>query len=202
MRPWIRPALLALGLALLALPVHAQLRGDYETIGTAPAPNSQDTVLFEEYINFTCPHCNNFRTAAQPLKAKYADRLELVNVPILFRGQNDAPLRLFFIAQKQGMEEEIKDALFDATFRYGVNINDPAVVSYLARSEGLGDAYAAEAAKPWVTQKVEEAMAKAQAAGITATPTVVLEGSVRVLPRGGMDQFVANLDTLIGQLLK
>ena len=45
-------------------------------------------------------------------------------------------------------------------------------------------------------------MAKAREAGVTATPTVVLQGTVRVLPRGGMQAFVDNLDRLITQLLK
>ncbi len=189
-------------LGFLALQAGAQIEGAYESIGPIPGKHSLDTVVYEEYINFTCSHCNNFRAAALPIKEKFRDKLRIVYIPILFRGQNDAAMRLFYIAQQQGLEEQIQDALFDATFRYGVNINDPAVVSYLARSAGLGEAYASEAGADWVTQKVEAAMAKAREAGVTATPTVVLQGTVRVLPRGGMQAFVDNLDRLITQLLK
>jgi predicted DsbA family dithiol-disulfide isomerase len=161
-----------------------------------------DTVLWEEYLNFTCPHCNNFRGAQQPLLKKFGDKLQVVQIPVLFRGQNDAALRLFHIGAREGKKQIVLDALFDAGFRYGVNINDPAVVNYLARSAGLGDAYARDYNADWVNAKLAESAAKADAAGVHATPTVVLQGAVRITPEGGMDAFVNNLDSLISQLLK
>jgi protein-disulfide isomerase len=187
---------------LLVLSAAAQIEGQFERIGPVPARNSLDTVVLEEYINFTCPHCNNFRTAVLPLKEKYAKRLDRRTVPVLFRGQNDAALRLFYIAQKNGKEEEIVNALFDATFKYGVNINDAAIVSYLARSSGLAEAYEREFAAEWVSQKVAESHQKADAAGITATPTVIVSNALRVMPQSGMKEFVGNLDQIVGQLLK
>ena len=203
MRMSIRAAWLAGMLwPLLALSAAAQVEGQFERIGLVPAKNSLDTVVLEEYINFTCPHCNSFRTASLPLTKKYAKRLDRRYVPILFRGQNDAALRLFHIARKNGKEAEIVNALFDATFKYGVNINDAAIVNYLARSSGLADVYEREFAADWVSQKLAESHQKADAAGITATPTVVLNNALRVTPQGGMNEFVGNLDQIIGQLLK
>lgn len=188
--------------AALASRARAELEGVFETISSQPAAHSLDTVVFEEYFNFTCPHCNTFRTAAQPLKERYAKRLRIVNIPIMFRGQTDAPLRLFYIAQSVGREEEIKTLIFDAAFRYGVNPYDPQVTSYLARSSGLGDVYAKELNAGWVTRKVEESRAKAEQAGVRATPTVVLQGALRLVPETGMSAFVGNVDHLIEQLLK
>jgi protein-disulfide isomerase len=203
----MRSSIRAVGLstvlwALSALTVAAQVDGNYERIGTVPAKNSLDTILVEEYINFTCPHCNNFRSAAIPLYQKYAKRIDRRYVPILFRGQNDAALRLFVIAQKNGKEEEIVNALFDATFKYGVNINDPAIVNYLARSSGLAELYERDYAADWVGKKIAENHQKADAAGVSATPTLVLNNALRVVPQGGMQEFVGNVDRLIGQLLK
>jgi predicted DsbA family dithiol-disulfide isomerase len=186
---------------VLGFPAVAQIQGDYERIGAVPNPNTAQTVLFEEYLNFTCPHCNNFRQAAADLKAKFGKRLNVTYIPVLFRGQNDAMMRLFFIAQREGKEHAALDALFDAAFRYGVNLNDPAVINYLARSMGLGEAYERDYNAPWVNAKLNESLAKADQAGITATPTVVLQGSIRVLPRGGMSAFVGNLEQIISQLL-
>jgi predicted DsbA family dithiol-disulfide isomerase len=180
----------------------AQVEGDYERIGSVPNAHTAEKVLFEEYINFTCPHCNNFLQAAASMKEKYGKRLEIVYVPILFRGQSDAALRLFYVAQKAGKEKPVMDALFDATFRYGVNINDPAVINYLARSTGLGEAYERESNADWVNQKLRESAQKADQAGISATPTVVLQGALRVMPRGGIPAFVDNLDRILSQLLK
>jgi protein-disulfide isomerase len=187
---------------LLAGRASAQIEGNYDRIGPVPSAHSVDSILFDEYINFTCPHCNNFRSASLPLKKKYANRLRLRYVPILFRGQSDAPLRLFFIAQKHGKEAEIVETLFDATFKYGVNINDAAIVNYLARSAGLAEAYESEYSEDWVRQKVAESHQKADGAGVSATPTVVLNNALRITPTSGMQEFVGNLDRIIGQLLK
>ena len=123
-------------------------------------------------------------------------------MPILFRNQSDGPLRLFYIGASVGRTEEIKNLIFDAAFNAGVNIYDPAVVSYLARTAGLGEKFRKEANAAWVTQKVNLAQRRSVKFGVRATPTVVLQGSLLVEPKSGMQAFVGNLDHLIGQLLK
>ena len=140
----------------------AQIQGQFDTIGVIPPPHSLKTVSWDEYLNFTCPHCNNFRTAYVPLKKKYGSRVGFRNVPVLFKGQSDAVIRLFFIGQQAGREEEIKNIIFDATFKYGVNINDPAIITYLAKSTGLGAQYEKEAHSDWVNQKLQQSSDLAQ----------------------------------------
>jgi len=181
---------------------HAQLDGTYESIGPVPKPHSQEVVKLEEFLNFTCPHCNNFLQASKPVLTKYGKRVQTTTIPILFRGQADTPLRLYFVAERAGRGDEVKALIFDATFRYGVDINDPKIVSYLARSAGLADQYQSEANADWVSEKIAQAHARADAAGVEATPTIVLESSLRLVPRSGMQAFVNNLDQLIAQLLK
>lgn len=182
--------------------VTAEIKGRFVKINTIPKANQADVVQFDEYFNFTCPHCNNFREAAKPLLKKYGKKLKVNNIPITFRGQSDFPLRLFYIAQKAGRGPEIKAAIFDAAFKFGVNIYDPAVVNYLAKSAGLGELYKKEMNAAWVMAKVNEGMSKADMAGVKATPTVVLQGAMLTSPEVGMNEYVTNLDKLIGQLLK
>lgn len=203
-----RLARLGLALALLGVawaggpaPARAQLEGSYDTIGPLPKPHSLKVVQFDEYLNFTCPHCNNFRTAAKPLKKKFGKRLQVTYIPVLFRNQSDGALRLFFIAEAAGRAEEVKNLIFDATFSSGVNINDPSVVSYLARSSGLGEQFRKDVNSEWVTQKVIDAQQRASEAGIHATPTIVLEQALRITPSSGMQSFVGNLERLIEQML-
>ena len=180
----------------------AEIEGRYEVIGKVPKKHTLDVVQFDEYLNFTCPHCNNFRKAAKPIKLKYGKRLKVTYLPVLFRGQTDGPLRLFYIAQSVGRTEEIKNLIFDAAFKSGVNIYDPAVVSYLARSSGLGEKFRKEANAEWVTQKVIAAQRRASEDGVQATPTVVLQRALLVSPKTGMQAYVGNLDHIIGQLLR
>jgi protein-disulfide isomerase len=178
------------------------LTGKYTVLTTAPAPHSLDVVVVEEFLNFTCPHCNNFREVAKPVFAKYGRRLKLVRVPVLFRGQIDAPLRLFYIAQANGKEEQIDQALFDAAFRSNVNVYDPQVVGYLARTNGLQAAYEKDAGADWVGRRVADGHARADGFGVDATPTLVLQGALRLVPESTMQDFVHNFDQLVSQLLK
>jgi predicted DsbA family dithiol-disulfide isomerase len=182
-------------------PALADFYGSYQRIAALPKKHSVKVVQFDEFLNFTCPHCNNFREAAKPLKKKYGKRLKVTYIPVLFRGQPDSPLRLFYIGEAAGRTEEIKNLIFDAAFVHGVNIYDPTVVSYLARSSGLGERYQKEGGAEWVTQKVLHAQRRAEVDGIRATPTVVLQRALLVEPAGGMQAYVGNLERLIEQLL-
>lgn len=196
--------LLGFVLSGLAARADAQaLLGKYAVIAgkIPPAPHALNVVVVEEFLNFGCPHCNDFREAAKPVFAKYGKRLKLVRVPILFRGQGDAALRLFYIAQAHGKEEEIDQALFDARFRYDVDNFSPDVVGYLARTNGLQQAYEKEASMEWVARRIADGSVRAENAGVEATPTLVLQGVIRLVPDSTMSDFVANFDQLVGQLL-
>ena len=180
----------------------AEVEGEFKAIGKVPEKGSQKTLVFEEFLNFTCPHCNNFRTASKPLLVKYAKRIRYEAIPILFRGQSDYPLRLYYIAQRAGREHEIKELLFDATFKYGVNVYDPTIVTHLSRSAGLGEEYKRDADSEWVSKKLLEGERRAALAGVEATPTVILAGAISMTPTTGMQTFVNNLENVISQLLQ
>lgn len=203
MRFWIL-CLFAVSLQALfgVAPLSAQIVGIYETIGTLPKNNSLETVELEEFLNFTCPHCNNFRNSSKDLFAKYGKRINRKNIPILFRNQSDLILRLYYIAEKQGIGGEVKTQIFDAVFKYGVNINDPKVVEFLARSAGLTDQFRKDVNSDWVYQKLVQAQERANEAGVRATPTIVLNRALRLVPKMSMGAFVKNLDRIVEQMLK
>lgn len=194
-------AMVAASLLVGAGAAAAELAGSYEAVGSVPAANSQKVVKFAEFLNFTCPHCNAFRLASKPLFDKYGDRVLHIYVPVLFRGQADHPLRLFYVAVAEGKTEQAKQALFDAAFRFRADIYSPDTVAYIASELGLADVYRRNANADWVTQLIQEGHKRADEAQIRGTPTVVLAHTVKVTPVGGMQQFVANLDGLIEGLL-
>ena len=114
-----------IGILIFLIPTaFGQIKGTFDTIGEIPKKNTQDVVVLEEFLNFTCPHCNNFRKFSKPLFKKYGPRLKKVNVPIAFRGQSDLVLRLYFIAEKAGVGDAVKEAIFDAKFSSGFSLED------------------------------------------------------------------------------
>ena len=192
-------------LLILALPVNSaeRIRGHYAVVGKVPKAHTVEKVVFEEFMNFGCPHCNNLREASIEFRKQQKDRVEFIDIPIVFRGQDDAPLRLYYVARKLGKGDQIKDELFKARFTHGVDVFDKGIVNYLARSLGLSEAFQKEKDAPWVNQLLAEGELKAQQYGLTGTPTVVLQYSLKMdIGRyGGMDKFALKVQETIDDLL-
>ena len=192
-------------LLILALPVNSaeRIRGHYAVVGKVPKAHTLEKVVFEEFMNFGCPHCNNLREASIEFRKQQKDRVKFIDIPIVFRGQDDAPLRLYYVARKLGKGDQIKDELFKARFTHGVDVFDKGIVNYLARSLGLSEAFQKEKDAPWVNQLLAEGELKAQQYGLTGTPTVVLQYSLKMdIGRyEGMDKFALKVQETIDDLL-
>ena len=113
------------------------IQGHYDVVGNVPAAHSIKKVVYEEFMNFGCTHCNNLHKASRYFRKIFADKVEFIDIPIIFRGQDDSPLRLYYVARKIGKADLIKDELFKASFTHGVNVFDPGIINYLARSLGI-----------------------------------------------------------------
>ena len=98
-------SLLALVLILLVttLSYAADIRGYYTPVGPVPSAHTVKKVRFEELLNFGCIHCNNLRKASLNLREEYADQVDFIDIPITFRGQDDSPLRLYYVAERLGL---------------------------------------------------------------------------------------------------
>lgn len=196
---------LILGCLLLfatSLSAEDKIRGNYDVLHSAPKKNSLDKVMFEEFFNFGCPHCNHFNQASKEFRKQFQGRIEFNDIPILFSGQNDAPLRLFYVAKKAGKGDEAKQALFDAKFKHGVNVFDPGIINYLSRTLGLGEAYQKEGTSEWVNAQLRIGDKKSKDYQVEATPTVVIAGALKMKIGANMEEFVKILPDTINDLLK
>ena len=191
-----------LPLLVLAFSVEAaSIKGDYERVGKLPKANSLKRVEVVEFINFTCSHCHNFRSAIKPLLRKYGKRVKLVSIPLAFGGQSKDPIRLYFIAEKKGKGNLAADALFKATFVQKLNINSPQVIQQIAGELGLRSAYNKDRHSNWINKKLADVEQLALKSKIRGTPTIVLEKSIKIQARTTIEQFIRDLDKLIQQLL-
>jgi len=180
------------------------IRGNYSLVGEIPKKNSINKVIYEEFINFGCTHCNKLHNASKNFRIKYSDKIEFIDIPILFRGQNDAPLRLYFIAKKIGKGDLIKDELFKASFQHGVNVFDPGIVNFLARSLGIYKEFKKEKQQDWVNKLIDNGKIKSQKYQITGTPTVVLQQAMKmdISRYGTMSDFVKKIPETIEDLIQ
>ena len=197
--------LLIFGLAL-AFPVYAKesIRGHFEIVGSVPSVHSVKKVVFEEFMNFGCPHCNTLHNASKDFRKKFADKVEFIDIPIVFRGQDDSPLRLYYVARKIGKGKLIKDELFKASFTHGVNIFDSGIANYLARSLGMNKEFQKEKDQAWVNKLIKEGERKSAIYGVSGTPTVVIQRALKmeIGPYGTMSEFIKIVPETIADLIQ
>ena len=197
--------LIIFGLALaFSVSAKESIRGHFENIGSVPSAHSVKKVVFEEFMNFGCSHCNSLHKASIDFRKKFVDKVEFIDIPIVFRGQDDAPLRLYYVARKIGKGELIKDALFKASFIHGVNVFDPGITNYLARSLGINKEFQQEKDQAWVNKLIKEGERKSAIYGVSGTPTVVIQRALKmeIGPYGTMSEFVKKVPETIADLIQ
>ena len=201
----LKLVLLALGIVMsFSISANENIRGHYKLVGNKPAAKSINKIVFEEFINFGCSHCNKLHKASKEFRKKFADQIEFVDIPIVFKGQDDSPLRLYYVARKIGKGNLIKDELFNASFIHGVNVFDPGVTNYLARSLGISKEFQKEKDMQWVNQLIRDGERKSLIYGVRGTPTVIIQQALKmdIGKYGSMDAFLKKFPETIEDLMR
>ena len=197
--------LLALGIIMsFSISANEKIRGHYKLVGNKPESKSIKKIVFEEFINFGCSHCNKLHKASKKFRKNFADQIEFVDIPIVFKDQDDSPLRLYYVARKIGKGDLIKDELFNASFIHGVNVFDPGVTNYLARSLGISKEFQKEKDLPWVNQLIRDGKRKSLIYGVRGTPTVIIQQALKmdIGKYGSMDAFLKKVPETIEDLMR
>ena len=193
------------GLAFaFSLSAKESIRGHFKSVGSVPSANSVKKVVFEEFMNFGCSHCNRLHIASKDFRNKFEDKVEFIDIPIVFRGQDDSPLRLYYVARKFGKGKLIKDELFKASFTHGVNVFDSGITNYLARSLGMNKEFQQEKDQAWVNKLIKEGERKSAIYGVSGTPTVVIQRALKmdIGPYGTMSEFIKKVPETIADLIQ
>ena len=197
--------LLTLGIIMsFSISANEKIRGHYKLVGNKPESKSIKKIVFEEFINFGCSHCNKLHKASKEFRKNFADQIEFVDIPIVFKDQDDSPLRLYYVARKIGKGDLIKDELFNASFIHGVNVFDPGVTNYLARSLGISKEFQKEKELHWVNQLIKDGKRKSLIYGVRGTPTVIIQQALKmdIGKYGSMDAFLKKVPETIEDLMR
>lgn len=189
--------------AVMALSANAAqnlLPGEYRLMeGEASlAPNGKVVLL--EFADFYCPHCHMFENVViTKLKKEFGDRLEvrMVGFPVI-RGKLPTAFEMYEQAKVMGKGEEMKTALFRTIHKENIHVLDKGLRAVLIQEVGL-DVTAFEdgmaTGKPY--RSLEQGIAWGERIGVSHTPTVVLNGNIRI-----ETLTEENLRTVIHGLLK
>ena len=131
------------------------------------------------------------------LLQKYGDKVEIIYIPINFRGQSTKSVEAYLIAEEMGKGDEMLNALFDAEFDKGMDILESTIaIETVAASIGLGADF---------NQKLESgAMKNAALYNFRLANDYKIEELPLFLSMGSLqaDYSIANLDKVVGSLLE
>ena len=150
-----------------------------------------------EFLNFGCSHCNDLRKNMPQLLKKYGGKVEIIYIPINFRGQSTKSVEAYLIAEEMGKGDEMLNALFEAWFQKRMDIMESTIaIETVAASIGLGADF---------NQKLEsEAMKNAALYNFRLANDYKIDGTPSVYINGEFqgDYSITNLDKVVGALLE
>lgn len=162
--------------------VPAGLKGTFQEL-KEPSTHTPGKVKLTEFADFYCPHCHMFEEGALPiLQKEFGDRLEvrMVGFPVI-PGKLPTAFDMYEQARIMGKGTEMKRVLFRTIHKDRLHILDRLIRESLIKEIGL-DPVAFEAGltsgKP--ARAVEEGKKWGQRVDIKQTPTILLDGNIKV----------------------
>ena len=174
-----------------------------------PGTYEPGKVKITEFLKFNCGHCYTLNQQMPALKQKYGDRLEVTYKPMLWRAvPQDQTFRksieAYILAERMGKGEEMKDALFRAVFVDKKDLTSEVVLGDIAASVGLGADFITALKNGDAKDEAEANIRLAESYQVDETPTVIINGNLKVTPdmtNGDTAKMTDNLDTIISSLL-
>lgn len=193
--------LLACGLCLSpALAADRALEGEFTRLDE-PSTHQPGKVRVTEFADFFCPHCHMFEQTAIPLlQREFGDRVEvdMVGYPVI-PGMLPTPFIMYEQAKLMGKGDAMKAALFRTIHRDKIVMFDRTVRAVLASEVGLDPvAFEAGLASGLPAEAFKEGRRWGERVGISSTPTVVLDGNIKL---EGDHLTPDNLKTVIRSIL-
>jgi thiol:disulfide interchange protein DsbA len=177
----------------------SKIQGEYELMEEEPSRHEAGKVILFEFADFYCSHCHMFeRVVGTKLKKEFGDKLEvrMVGFPVI-PGKLPTAFEMYNQAVTMGKGPEMKQILFQSIHDQDIQIFDKTMRSLLLKEIGLDTM---EFEKGLASGKPFKTLAKGREWGerikVTHTPTVVLDGNIRVA-----NLTFENLKTVIQSML-
>jgi protein dithiol oxidoreductase (disulfide-forming) len=179
--------------------VPAGLKGDFKELNE-PSTHTSGKVKLTEFADFYCPHCHSFEQVVIPaLKKEFGDHLEvtMIGFPVI-PGKLPTAFEMYEQAKVMGKGTEMKQALFRSIHKDQVQIFDRVLREAMAKEIGLDPvAFEAGLASGKPVRALEEGKKLGLRVNIQQTPTIVLDGNIKVETLSP-----DNLKTLIQSILE
>ena len=160
----------------------AALKGKFEEL-KEPSTHQSGKVKITEFADFYCPHCHLFVQAGLPIVEKeFGDKIQvtMVGFPVI-PGKLPTAFEMYEQARTMGKGPEMKKALFRTIHKDKLHLLDKVIRASMIKEVGLDVAAfeaGLESGKP--AKAVEEGKAWGKRVNVQQTPTILLDGHIKV----------------------
>jgi thiol:disulfide interchange protein DsbA len=182
-----------------------KIRGKYEIIGNTESLKNVKQIEMLEFFNYSCGHCYRFLETSKRLHAKFKDKLSHKKYPVFWGEQTPYPARAFYIADELGKEEKFTKELFDANFKFNLNIFRPKTITAMAKDFGIEKEMTAGMDNPKIQDKVNKSLELSKQYNANETPTIIINRALKVTPSisgGDTEKMTENLELMFEDILK
>jgi protein dithiol oxidoreductase (disulfide-forming) len=151
----------------------------YKTVTTPQDPTDPAKVEVSEVFWYGCPHCFHLDPVIEAWRAKLPPDVSFNRVPsTLGRAEGEVHARAFYVAETLGVSDKVHKALFEAIHVNRKPVNNLEGVRALFESvAGVKPAdFDAAVSSFMVDSRVRRAEALVRSYGVSAVPTVIVDG--------------------------
>jgi thiol:disulfide interchange protein DsbA len=160
----------------------AGLKGKFELL-QEPSLHTSGRVKLIEFADFYCPHCHLFEETVVPvLEKEFGGRLEvtMVGFPVI-PAKLPTAFEMYEQAKVMGKGPEMKRVLFRTIHKQRLHVLDRVIRETLIREVGLDPvAFEAGLASGKPARALEEGREWGKRVNVQQTPTVLLDGNIKV----------------------
>tara|TARA_R110000823_G_scaffold125385_2_gene252008 strand:+ start:12832 stop:13491 length:660 start_codon:yes stop_codon:yes gene_type:complete len=182
----LRQVLLPLTLALFALSCSAQeaeqpdyLAGQHYDVIERPVAKTTARDKFEvaEFFWYGCGHCFTFESMVDRWKQDLPADVAFRYIPAVWREDMELHARAFFAADALGVTETLHPAIFQAMHVDRKPLASQAEIAAVFTANGVSEEDFNKAFTSFgVSSQVRQSVAAAKGAGLTGTPSMMVEG--------------------------
>ena len=181
----IKRFLLPLSLLMLALSCSAQEQGEnfvagrhYDVIsGKVARIAPRDKIEVAEFFWYGCGHCYTFEPMLVEWKKTLADDVAFQPLPAMWRDVMELHARAFFTAEALGVLDTVHPAIFQAMNVDRKPLNTEKDIAAIFTANGVSQEDFDQAFNSFgVGSQVRQAGSTGRSAGLTGTPSMMVEG--------------------------
>jgi protein dithiol oxidoreductase (disulfide-forming) len=197
--PAAKPAVRAAAPAPAFIP---QRGHDYELLTTPQPTWGQGKIEVAEVFGYPCIHCHHLQPLVNEWHKTLPADVRFEYVPAVFGGPWDTYAKAFFAAQLMGVLDKTHNQVFDSFHEKGQRASTEDALADIYAGFGVDKGRFLSTMQSFgVTAKLQKARQFAMRAGVTGTPTIIVNGKYRVMSSSdrGFPGMLSTVDHLVAR---